>query len=100
MSMRVGVLTAGGDAPGLNAAICGLGRRLLEHGVELVGFADGWRGLIENVTRTIDPASFQHMLVDGGTSLGSRPLSHPSDLSSLSHDRHRSAAEPLSAGGA
>ncbi len=71
MSMRVGVLTAGGYAPGLNAAICGLGRRLLEHDVELVGFADGWRGLIENVTRTIDPASFQHMLVDGGTSLGS-----------------------------
>ncbi len=71
MSLRVGVLTAGGDAPGLNAAICGLGRRLLEHDVELVGFADGWRGLIENVTREIDPRSFQHLLVYGGTSLGS-----------------------------
>jgi len=71
MSMRVGVLTGGGDAPGLNAAICGLGRRLLEHDVELVGFADGWRGLIENDTRAIDPKSFQHLLVYGGTSLGS-----------------------------
>lgn len=71
MSMRVGVLTGGGDAPGLNAAICGLGRRLMEHDVELVGFADGWRGLIENETREIDPKSFQHLLVYGGTSLGS-----------------------------
>jgi len=71
MSMRVGVLTGGGDAPGLNAAICGLGRRLLEHDVELIGFADGWHGLIENVTREIDPKSFQHLLVYGGTSLGS-----------------------------
>ena len=41
MSMRVGVLTGGGDAPGLNAAICGLGRRLLEANAELIGFADG-----------------------------------------------------------
>lgn len=71
MTMRVGVLTGGGDAPGLNAAICGLGRRLLEHDVELIGFADGWRGLIENETREIDPKSFQHLLVYGGTSLGS-----------------------------
>lgn len=71
MTMRVGVLTGGGDAPGLNAAICGLGRRLMEHDVELIGFADGWHGLIENVTREIDPGSFQHLLVYGGTSLGS-----------------------------
>ena len=71
VTMRVGVLTGGGDAPGLNAAICGLGRRLVEHGAELVGFADGWRGLIENDTRPIDPRSFQHLLIYGGTSLGS-----------------------------
>jgi hypothetical protein len=39
MTLRVGVLTGGGDAPGLNAAICGLGRRLLAAGAELIGFA-------------------------------------------------------------
>ena len=71
MTVRVGVLTGGGDAPGLNAAICGLGRRLLEHDVELIGFADGWRGVIENETRELDPKSFQRLLVYGGTSLGS-----------------------------
>ena len=46
MSLRVGVLTGGGDAPGLNAAICGLARRLLAADALLIGFQDGWRGLI------------------------------------------------------
>jgi 6-phosphofructokinase 1 len=71
MSMRVGVLTGGGDAPGLNAAICGLGRRLLAAGVELVGFRDGWRGIIEDATCSLQDANFQHLLVYGGTLLGS-----------------------------
>ncbi|MFK7740935.1 MAG: 6-phosphofructokinase [Planctomycetota bacterium] len=69
--MRVGVLTGGGDAPGLNAAICGLGRRLLANGCELVGFADGWRGLMEDLTEDLPRSAFQHMLVQGGTLLGS-----------------------------
>ena len=71
MSMRVGVLTGGGDAPGLNAAICGLGRRLLEANAELIGFADGWRGLLDDETRDIRDWNFQHLLVHGGTMLGS-----------------------------
>jgi ATP-dependent phosphofructokinase / diphosphate-dependent phosphofructokinase len=69
--MRVGVLTGGGDAPGLNAAICGLGRRLIEANCELVGFADGWRGLIDDETRSVANWNFQHLLVHGGTMLGS-----------------------------
>lgn len=69
--MRVGVLTGGGDAPGLNAAICGLGRRLLEARADLIGFADGWRGLIEDETRDISGWDYQHLLVHGGTLLGS-----------------------------
>lgn len=69
--MRVGVMTGGGDAPGLNAAICGLGRRLLEADCELIGFADGWRGLLEDETRDIKSWNFQHLLVHGGTMLGS-----------------------------
>lgn len=71
MSIRVGVLTGGGDAPGLNAAICGLGRRLLAAGAELVGFRDGWRGLIEDQHRSLQHENFQHLLVYGGTLLGS-----------------------------
>ena len=71
MSLRVGVLTGGGDAPGLNAAICGLARRLLAAGAELIGFRDGWRGLIEDRARTLADENFQHLLVYGGTLLGS-----------------------------
>jgi 6-phosphofructokinase 1 len=71
MTMRVGVLTGGGDAPGLNAAICGLARRLLAAGAELIGFQDGWRGLIDDATRSLQDQSFQNLLVYGGTLLGS-----------------------------
>ncbi|MGE3174156.1 MAG: 6-phosphofructokinase [Planctomycetota bacterium] len=69
--MRVGVFTGGGDAPGLNAAICGLGRRLQAQGAELLGFRDGWRGLIEDDSRPLGTVDFQHLLVHGGTLLGS-----------------------------
>jgi 6-phosphofructokinase 1 len=71
MGMRVGVLTGGGDAPGLNAAICGLARRLLAANAELVGFTDGWRGLIDDSSRSLQHENFQHLLVYGGTLLGS-----------------------------
>jgi phosphofructokinase-like protein len=71
MTMRVGVLTGGGDAPGLNAAICGLARRLIAAGAELIGFADGWRGLIADDSRSLQHENFQHLLVYGGTLLGS-----------------------------
>tara|TARA_R110002072_G_scaffold100429_3_gene221135 strand:+ start:20110 stop:21141 length:1032 start_codon:yes stop_codon:yes gene_type:complete len=64
-------MTGGGDAPGLNAAICGLGRRLMEAECELIGFADGWRGLLDDETRDIESWNFQHLLVHGGTMLGS-----------------------------
>jgi 6-phosphofructokinase 1 len=67
----VGVLTGGGDAPGLNAAVCGLARRLLASGAELYGFTDGWRGLMEDRWRSLQHENFQHLLVYGGTVLGS-----------------------------
>jgi 6-phosphofructokinase 1 len=71
MSIRVGVLTGGGDAPGLNAAVCGLGRRLRASGCTLIGFRDGWRGIIENDTVDLGKEEFHHLLVHGGTLLGS-----------------------------
>ena len=50
--MRVGVLTGGGDCPGLNAVIRGVVRKgVQELGHEFVGFRDGWRGPLENDTR-------------------------------------------------
>jgi len=71
VTLRCGVLTGGGDAPGLNAAICGLARRLRATGAELIGFRDGWRGVIEDDWVSLQDTDFQHLLVYGGTVLGS-----------------------------
>jgi 6-phosphofructokinase len=68
---RVGVLTAGGDSPGLNAAIRGLGKALIgHHRMEMVGFRDGIRGLAEDRTVALDRAALSGILTTGGTILG------------------------------
>jgi 6-phosphofructokinase 1 len=69
--MRIGVLTGGGDCPGLNAVIRALVRRAeREYGHELVGFRHGWRGVIENETRPLTVATTQGLIHRGGTILG------------------------------
>jgi 6-phosphofructokinase 1 len=70
---RIGVLTGGGDAPGLNPAIKGLVYRASEHGIEVVGLYDGWRSLLDPVTETLplDRAKVRRWDRDGGTNLGS-----------------------------
>jgi 6-phosphofructokinase len=67
---RVGILTAGCDCPGLNAAIRGLGKALIGRGVEIVGIRDGFLGLIENRTLPLDRHSLAGILTIGGTVLG------------------------------
>ncbi|WP_420176212.1 6-phosphofructokinase [Luteococcus sp. OSA5] len=68
---RVGILTAGGDAPGLNSAIRGFGKAAInEHGMELIGFRDGMRGLAENRTVELDGPALSGILTVGGTILG------------------------------
>lgn len=77
---RFGVLTGGGDAPGLNAAICGLARRLHAADAELVGFMRGWAGLIDGDSRVLTPADVTSIVTQGGTILGSssaNPYSAP-----------------------
>ena len=71
MGKRVGILTAGGDSPGLNAAIRGFGKAAIgRHGMELIGFRDGLRGLVENRTQVLDGAALAGILTVGGTILG------------------------------
>ncbi|CED92049.1 MULTISPECIES: 6-phosphofructokinase [Actinomyces] len=68
---RIGILTAGGDAPGLNAAIRGFGKAAIgEHGWKLIGFRDGMRGLAENRYTELDGAALSGILTTGGTMLG------------------------------
>src|SRR5580698_9415890 len=70
--MRVGVLTGGGDCPGLNAVIRAVVRRgIQEYGLEFVGFRDGWRGPLEADTVPLDVAAVRGILPRGGTILGS-----------------------------
>jgi len=70
--MRVGVLTGGGDCPGLNAVIRAVVRRgIQEFGLEFVGFRDGWRGPLEADTMPLDIQAVRGILPRGGTILGS-----------------------------
>jgi 6-phosphofructokinase 1 len=69
--MRVGVLTGGGDCPGLNAVIRALVRRgTQEYGYEFTGFRDGWRGPLEGDTIPLDVQAVRGILPRGGTILG------------------------------
>src|ERR1700733_13942080 len=70
--MRVGVLTGGGDCPGLNAVIRAVVRTgVAEHEMEFIGFRDGWRGPLEGDTMGLDVAAVRGILPRGGTILGS-----------------------------
>ena len=70
--MRVGVLTGGGDCPGLNAVIRGVVRRgVQEYGYEFVGFRDGWMGPLEGLTMELGIPQVRGILPRGGTILGS-----------------------------
>ena len=70
--MRVGVLTGGGDCPGLNAVIRAVVRKgVKEYGYDFVGFRDGWKGPLEGLTMPLDVAAVRGILPRGGTILGS-----------------------------
>jgi 6-phosphofructokinase 1 len=81
--MRVGVLTGGGDCPGLNAAIRAVVRKgVQEYGYEFVGFRDGWRGPLEGDTVPLDVQAVRGILFRGGTILGTsrtNPLADDGD---------------------
>jgi ATP-dependent phosphofructokinase / diphosphate-dependent phosphofructokinase len=67
---RVGVLTGGGDCPGLNAVIRAVTRRSLTRGHEVVGVRDGWRGLVDGRFLELGPREISGILPRGGTILG------------------------------
>jgi len=67
----VGILTGGGDCQALNAAIRGVAKSAIhQYGVEVVGFLDGFRGLVENRAVRLDESSLSNLLTVGGTILG------------------------------
>jgi 6-phosphofructokinase 1 len=70
MAKRLGILTGGGDCPGLNAAIRAVTRRSLDRGWEVVGLRDGWKGLVEGVTVDLGRPEISGILPRGGTIIG------------------------------
>jgi 6-phosphofructokinase 1 len=70
MAKRIGIITAGGDSPGLNAAIRGVGKAAVSFGVEIIGFRDGFRGLAEDLRYRLDKKTLAGILTVGGTILG------------------------------
>lgn len=71
MTQYIGILTAGGDSPGLNAAIRGVGKAGINtYGMRVIGFRDGFRGLMENRIVRLDRDTLSGILTMGGTLLG------------------------------
>ena len=67
----IGILTAGGDCPGLNAVIRAVAKAAMHYGIKVVGIRDGFRGLVENRTVVLDNPLVSGILTQGGTFLGS-----------------------------
>ena len=78
--MKVGLLTGGGDCPGLNAVIRAVVQKVHNAGGSCVGFLEGWRGLVNNVSRPLEIIETDGIIAKGGTILGSsrtNPFKNP-----------------------
>ena len=84
--LKIGVLTGGGDCPGLNAVIRAVVRKSINQGNEVIGIKDGWKGLIQNDTVKLDLDSISGILPRGGTILGTsrtNPYKKPEDVAKV-----------------
>lgn len=84
---RIGVLTGGGDCPGLNAVIRAVTKDALFHGMEVMGIEDGFAGLIEDRVHPLDRTSVGNILTRGGTILGSSNKANPQKYA-VGRDEH------------
>ncbi|MES9965444.1 MAG: ATP-dependent 6-phosphofructokinase [Candidatus Sedimenticola sp. 20ELBAFRAG] len=88
MTKHIGILTAGGDSPGLNAAIRGVGKAAQSvYDMRIIGFRDGFRGLVDNRTVSLEGGVLSGILTVGGTILGtSRDKPHKMKIGGKSQD--------------
>src|SRR3954449_11997361 len=68
--MKIGILTGGGDCPGLNAVIRAVARRSWAHGHEVIGVREGWRGMVEQLFEPLGRSQISGILPRGGTIIG------------------------------
>ncbi len=66
---RIGVLTSGGDAPGMNAAVRAVYRTCVNRNIECLGIFRGWNGLINGDVRRLTQSDVSHIISRGGTVL-------------------------------
>ena len=99
MAKVIGVLTAGGDCPGLNAVIRGVATRATEvHDAEVLGIRNGWEGLMEGRTMPLDRDAVRGILTRGGTILGTSrmdPYVHGDGLASCQRTIQRNGIDTL-----
>jgi 6-phosphofructokinase 1 len=97
--MKIGVLTGGGDCPGLNAVIRAIVRKgVFHYGDEFIGFVEGWRGLIEDKTMPLDLSSVGGILPRGGTILRTsrtNPAKHPDGLQHCADNLKKHSCDSL-----
>lgn len=95
---KIGVLSGGGDCPGINAVIRAVVRKALLEGCEVVGIRNGWKGLLENDTTKLDIDSVSGILVRGGTILGTsrtNPYKKEGDVKRLIDNYNRMGLDAL-----
>lgn len=96
--MKVGILTGGGDCPGLNAVIRGVVRKVHNSGGQTLGLIEGWRGAIEGNFIPLHPENTDDIIFKGGTILGSsrtNPYKSPDDVDKLIAAFHRIGLDAL-----
>lgn len=95
---RIGILTGGGDCPGLNAVIRAVVRCAIKEGYEVIGIKNGWKGLVENDTVELDSQSVSGILPRGGTILGTsrtNPYKKETDKEQLKENFKKLGLEAL-----
>ena len=95
---KIGVLTGGGDCPGLNPVIRAIVRTSLNSGLTVVGIRNGWKGLVENETVPLGTDSISGILPKGGTILGTsrtNPYKDPKALAALKDNYGRLGLDAL-----
>lgn len=95
---RIGILTGGGDCPGLNAVIRAVVRCAIKEGYEVIGIKNGWKGLVENDTVELGPQSVSGILPRGGTILGTsrtNPYKKETDKEQLKENFKKLGLEAL-----
>ena len=71
---KIGLMTSGGDAPGMNACIRSITKYCLNEGIESIGFQDGFQGIIENKYEVLSFENVENIIQRGGTILGTGNL--------------------------